>query len=80
MQHLIGHAGALLCLTADGNLCSHQCEPEGQCQNNVYKDKDPAAVLSCQIRKTPQVSQPYRTSGSRKDKSDAPPEKLLRCF
>ena len=41
---------------ADGDFGNHQSEAESQCQNQIAKQKNTAAILCCQIGKTPNIS------------------------
>ena len=63
VQHTVSGKRSLFGLASHGNLRDQQGKTKGQCKNDVYEDEGTSAILSCQIRKTPNISKTYSTSG-----------------
>lgn len=62
-SHTVSGKRSLFGLASHGNLRDQQGKTKGQCKNDVYEDEGTSAILSCQIRKTPNISKTYSTSG-----------------
>ena len=66
----IGTDGALLRASSDRDVGGQQREAEGQHQHEIDQQEEPTAVLRCEVRETPEITDADGTAGRRKDESD----------
>ena len=70
VQSPVGCQGTLTGFPANCDFRGQQSKTKGQHQNQVAQQKYTAAVLGCQIRKPPDISQAHGTAGCRQHKAD----------
>jgi len=70
MDDAVSGQRTLCRLSANGNFCGQQGKTKCQSQNDIAQQKYTAAILGCQIRKSPNITETNSTAGSSQHETD----------